>query len=103
MSFIVRFVQRYPYSERAAFMKAEAKFAAMEQRRHDLPKGRRSQPYAGREPANTLIWECEFPSLAEAEGAVARMSADPEHEALLQEALPYMTDAYTEIYEVLEF
>lgn len=102
MPYVVRFVQHYPLSQRTAFMNAEAKFAAMERRRNDFPKGRRSQPYAGREPSNTLIWECEFPSLAEAQAALSQMSADAEHEALLREAVPSMTDTYTEINEILE-
>jgi hypothetical protein len=103
MAYIVRFVQRYLPERRAAFMKVEAKFAAMEQRRNDFPKGRRCQPYAGREPSNTLIWESEFPSLAEAQAALSRISADAEHGALFREQEPYMTESYTEINEVLDF
>ena len=103
MAYTVRFVQRYLPEQRAAFMKVEGKFAAMEQRRNDWPKGRRSQPYAGREPSHTLIWECEFPSLAEAQAALSRISADAEHEALFGEQAPYMTETYTEINEVLDF
>lgn len=103
MAYVLRFVQRYLPEQRAAFMELEAKFAAMERRRSDLPTGRRSQPYAGREPLQTLIWECEFPSLPEAQAALAKMSADPEHEALFQEQVPYMTETYTEINEILDF
>ena len=103
MAYIVRFVQHYHPEQRAAFMEVEAKFAAMEQRRTDWPKGRRSQPFAGREPSHTLIWESEFPSLAEAQAALSRISADAEHEALFREQAPYMTRTYTEINEVLDF
>ena len=103
MAYIVRFVQHYLPEQRAAFMKVEAKFAAMEQRRNDWPTGRRSQPYAGREPSHTLIWESEFPSLAEAQAALSGIAADAEHEALFQEQAPYMTESYTEINEVLDF
>jgi len=102
MAYIVRFVQRYRPEHRAAFMKVEAKFAAMEQRRTDWLKGRRSQPFAGREPSHTLIWESEFPSLAEAEEALLKISTDAEHAALFEEQAPYMTESYTEINEVLE-
>ena len=103
MPYIVRLVQRYNPEQRAAFMNVEAKFAAIEQRRSDFPKGRRSQPYAGREPSNTLIWESEFPSLAEAQAALAKISSDREHEALFREQVPYMSELYTEIDEILEF
>ncbi|MBZ5670398.1 MAG: hypothetical protein LAO04_11785 [Acidobacteriia bacterium] len=102
MPYIVRFVQRYTPEQRCAFMKVEEKFAAMEQRRSDFPRGRRSQPYAGREPSNTLVWESEFPSLAAAQAALAKISGDSEHEALFREQVPYMTEAYTEIDEILE-
>ncbi len=102
MPYIVRFIQRYAPEQRTAFMKVEAKFAAMEQRRNDFPRGRRSQPYAGREPSNTLIWECEFPSLAEAKAALAKISSDQEHETLLREQVGYMSELYTEIDEILE-
>jgi len=103
MAYILRFVQRYQPKDREAFMNLEAKFAALEQRRSDFPKGRRSQPYVGREPLNTLIWECEFPSLAEAQAALARISSDPEHAALFLQQVPYMGELYTEINEVLDF
>jgi hypothetical protein len=84
-------------------MELEAKFAAMEKRRTDFPKGRRSQPYAGREPSNTLIWECEFPSLAEAQAALAMIPTDREHDELFRQQVRFMTELYTEIDEVLEF
>jgi hypothetical protein len=102
MAYIVRFVQHYLPEQRAAFMKVEAKFAAMEQRRTDWPKGRRSQPFAGREPSHTLIWESEFPSLAEAEVALSKISTDAEHTALFAEQAPYMTESYAEINEILD-
>ena len=103
MTYILRFVQRYAVADRARFMALEAQFAALERRRPDLPQGRRSQPYAGREPSCTLIWECEFPTLAAVHDALARLSADPEHEALFQQQASYMAEAFTEIYEVLDF
>ena len=101
MAYILRFVQRYLPAERSRFMELEAQFAELERRRPDWPKGRRSQPYAGREQTCTLVWECEFPTLAALEAALALMACDPEHERLFREAAPTMTDMYTEIYEVL--
>lgn len=71
MPYVLRLMQRFRLEARAAFMSLEAAFAALEKRRADFPKCRRVQPYAGREPVNTLIWECEFAALAEAERALA--------------------------------
>jgi len=102
MAFVLRFVQRYRPEDREVFLKLEAKFAAMERRRKGYPKGRRSQPYAGREETSTLIWECEFPTLEAAQKGLAEMAGDAEHEKLYKEQVPYMTEAYTEIYEVLD-
>jgi hypothetical protein len=102
MAYILRFVQRYNPSDTAAFMALEAKFAALERTSAGLPHGRRSQPFAGKEPNNTLIWECQFPSLQEAQQAVAALSASKEHQGLLRQQARYMTDAWTEIYQVLE-
>ena len=102
MSYVVRFVQTYLPGQRADFMELEARFASLEQRRSDFPKGRRSQPYVGREPSNTLVWECEFPTLAAAQAALEKIKGDEEHEALFREQSRYTTKVYTEIDEILE-
>jgi hypothetical protein len=103
MPFILRFVQSFRPDDREAFMKLEADFAAMEQRRSDFPQGRRRQPYAGRLPTNTLICEFEYATLAEVQQALATLAGDAEHERLFRLQAPYMLDAWTEIDEVLEF
>jgi len=103
MPFVLRFVQGYRPANREKFMAVEAKFAAMEKRRTEYPKGRRLQPYTGRLATNTIICEFQFDTLREAEDALAMISADGEHDSLLAEQLPYMEDSYSEIYEVLEF
>jgi hypothetical protein len=102
MTFVLRFVQRFRPADEKAFLALEARFAALEQRRKGLPKGRRMRPYAGREPSNTLIWECAFPTLEGAREALDRLASDPEHERLLRRQIPFFLEAYTEIYEVLE-
>jgi len=102
MRYILRFVQRYRQADREAFLRLEADFSSMEKRRPDWPQGRRRQPYAGREPVNTLIWESEFSTLADVQQALAHIASDPEHEELFRRQVPYMMDAYTEIDEVLE-
>lgn len=103
MSCVLRFVQRFQPSEKRAFLALEAKFAALERRKPEFPKGRRLLPYAGREPGNTLIWECEFRSLSAAQQALKLLEEDRDHEKLFRKQSPYMADCYTEIYEVLEF
>jgi len=102
MPYVLRFVQRYRPADEKAFLALEAKFAALERRDPQLPKGRRSRPYAGREPGHTLVWECEFPTLAAAQRGLDRISSSPEHARLLKKQVPYFLEAFTEIYEVLE-
>jgi len=102
MPYVLRFVQRFRAGDEAAFMTLEAQFAALE-RRKGWPRGRRSRPFAGREPANTLVWECELATLAEVNQALATLGRDPDHARLLRRQIPYFLEAWTEIYEVLEF
>ena len=102
MAYILRFVQRFRPADERAFMALERQFAALERRKRGFPRGRRTRPYAGREPGNTLVWESEFPTLAEAQGALARLAADRDHERLLKRQLPFFLDAWTEIHEVLD-
>ncbi len=103
MAYILRFVQRFRPADDAAFMALERQFAALERTKRGYPRGRRSRPYAGREPLHTLIWEGEFPTLAAAQQALARLAGDPDHARLLKKQLPYFLEAWTEIDEVLEF
>lgn len=103
MPFVLRFVQKFHPKDRDEFMQWESKFAAMEQRRDNLPRGRRSQPVTGQLPTNSLIWECEFASLAQAQEAIVSLSNDEEHELLYRRQVAYLTEAYTEINEVLDF
>jgi hypothetical protein len=102
MPYVLRFVQRYRPANEKAFLTLEAKFAALERRHRDFPQGRRSRPYAGREPAHTLVWECEFDTLAAAQKGLDRISSSPEHARLLKKQVPFFLEAFTEIYEVLE-
>ena len=102
MAYVLRFVQRFRAKDEAAFMSLEREFAALE-RRKGWPRGRRSRPFAGREPANTLVWECELPTLAAVNDAVTRMAKDPDHARLLKRQIPFFREAWTEVFEVLDF
>jgi hypothetical protein len=101
-SYVLRFVQRFRAKDDAAFMALEARFAALE-RRKGWPRGRRCRPFAGREPGNTLVWECELPSLEAVRRALATLGDDRDHARLLKKQIPFFLEAWTEVYEVLDF
>ena len=101
MSYVLRFVQRFRAEDETAFMALEAQFAALE-RRKGWPRGRRSRPFAGREPVHTLVWETELATLAAVNDTVAAMGKDPDHERLLKRQVPFFLEAWTEVYEVLD-
>jgi hypothetical protein len=101
MAYVLRFVQRFQAKDEAAFMALEAQFAALE-RRKGWPRGRRSRPFAGREPGNTLVWECELETLAAVNGTIATLGADADHTRLLRRQIPFFVEAWTEVYEVLD-
>jgi len=102
MAYVLRFVQRFRAKDERAFMELEARFADLE-RRKGWPRGRRSRPFAGREPANTLVWECELQTLEEVNRTLATLARDPDHARLLKRQIPYFLEAWTEVYEVLDF
>ena len=102
MAYVLRFVQRFRPADERAFLALEAQFAALERRQRDFPKGRRLRPYAGRESAHTLIWECEFPSLQAAQRGLECLSSSRDHARLLKKQIPYFLEAWTGIYEVLD-
>jgi hypothetical protein len=103
MAYVLRFVQRFRISDQDAFLELERKFAELEKKTAGAPRGRRMRPVAGREPGQTLIWEFEFPSLEKVHAALDGMAGDPEHGRLFALQSPMMLEAYTEIYEVLDY
>jgi hypothetical protein len=102
MAFKLRFVQRFESRHREEFMQLEKKFVELEQSAPDFPKGRRYTPYCGREPLNTLIWECDFPTLEEAQSALSFLEQDERHTVLYREQVVYFLESYAEIYKPLE-
>ena len=102
MPYVLRFIQHFRPADEKAFLTLEARFAALERKTKGFPRGRRSRPYAGRESVHTLVWECEFATLAAAQQGLRRMSSHPEHARLLRRQVPFFVEAWTEIYEVLE-
>jgi hypothetical protein len=99
MAYLLRFVQRYSPANKKEFLALEKEFAQLERTTAGFPKGKRYLPYAGREPGNTLIWECEFPTMNELHQALSMLEKDEQHEALYRQQVPYFLEAYTEIYE----
>jgi hypothetical protein len=102
MAYVLRFVQRFRADDEAAFMALERQFADLE-RRKGWPQGRRSRPVSGRDPAHTLVWECELETLAEVNRVLATLGTDPDHARLLKRQSRYFLEAWTEVYEVLDF
>ncbi len=103
MTYVLRFIQSYKPAHRQEFLALEAQFQDLERQSETLPKGRRFQPLAGSEPTHTLIWECEFPSLAAVQDALRSFDNDPKHTVLLQQQAPYIVQMRTEILECLTF
>jgi hypothetical protein len=102
MHYVLRFVQHFNLADERIFMALERQFAELERQHAQFPKGRRLQPISGREPRHTLVWECEMPSLAAVNEALATFSATMDHERPFQQQAPTMLDSSTEIYEVLD-
>ena len=102
MSVVMRIVQQYDIRREKQWMDLEKKFAALEKKRPDFPKGRRLKPISGPYACNTLIWECEFPSLDAAKQVLDFFAGDAGHEALLKKQLPLFEQAKIEFYDKLE-
>mgnify|MGYP001314958262 CR=1 FL=1 len=102
MGYLLRFVQKFDPSSRAAFLELERQFAALEREAPEFPKGRRYVPLAGRDPGNAIVWECEFATLAALGEALALLERDERHERLYRQQAPYFQEVYTEIYETFE-
>lgn len=103
MAYRLRFVQRFRISDEKCFMELERRFAELERASAELPKGTRFRPISGREPVQTLIWECDFDSMSELHQAQTALASAPEHGHLFDQQSPMMLEAFTEIYELLDF
>ncbi len=101
MSVILRLVQQFQPSKKQEFLALEKQFAALEHQ-GTLPKGERMLPIAGREAANTIIWQGRFENLCAAEAALKIFETNSEHTELANQQLPYFKDAWVEFYEVLD-
>ena len=102
MAIIMRLIQQYDPQHKAEFHALEKQFAELEHRGL-LPRGQRSVPISGREPANTIVWECRFDSLSDGENALKLMEDSPEHTELGQKQHHMFQQSWTEFYEILDY
>ena len=102
MSYKLRFVQQFVQKDIKEYLELEKEFEKFERMRPDAPKGRRYLAYSGRDPSNTLIWECDFATLEEAQKAQVFFLTDTQHEELFQRQSQYILCTYTEIYRPLD-
>jgi len=103
MSVTLRVVQNYDIRHEKEFLEHERSFAELERRRPDYVRGKRAKPIPGPEPANTLIWECEFPSLKAADDWLAFLAGDEEHGRLFARQQPFFQSARIEFCENLDY
>ncbi len=102
MPYLLRFVQKFQESNQAEFLELEKKFIHLEESAAEFPKGKRFLPYAGRESSNTLIWECEFPTMQAVQDALDLLNRDPRHTELFQQQVQFFEESYVEIYQAFD-
>jgi hypothetical protein len=102
MAIVMRLIQQYLPSHKQQFHALEKQFAELEHR-GILPRGERFAPISGREPANTIVWQCRFDSLAAAEKVLKQIEDSPEHTELAKTQHPWFQQSWVEFYEVLEY
>lgn len=103
MSVTLRILQQYDVRNERAFLELEKKFAQLEARRPDYPKGRRMKPISGLLPCNTLVWECVFPDIETARQALTFFEGDPAHEKLFSKQVAFFENVRIEFYENLDY
>jgi hypothetical protein len=99
---IMRLIQQYQPSRKQEFHALEKQFAELEHR-GILPAGERLVPISGREPGNTIIWQCRFDSLAAAEKALKQIDSSAEHTDLAKKQHPMFQQSWVEFYETLDY
>ena len=90
MSYKLRFVQIFKQEYAKEYLEIEKQFAEFEKNVADAPTGKRYISCAGRDASNTLIWECDFPTLQEVHKAQAFFLTDSQHEDLFQTQSKYI-------------
>ena len=99
MAIKMRILQTYAVAYEKEFLALEKKFAALETRYRNFPRGVRYKPLAGAQPTNTLIWECDFPTLDAARAALEFFAGNVHHEALARQQRKYFKEVRIEFLE----
>jgi len=99
----MRILQEYDIRNEREFLALERKFAELERKRPDYPKGRRMKPLSASQACNTLVWQCEFPTLEEARAALSFFEGDAAHEKLFRKQVAYFKNVRVEFYENLDY
>lgn len=102
MAVLMRLVQQYNPAQKKEFHDLEKQFAELEHRGL-LPRGERLAPIAGREAANTIVWQCRFESLAVAETAIQQIELSTEHTELARKQHPMFQQSWVEFYDILDY
>lgn len=102
MAVVMRLIQQYDPKHKQDFHALEKQFAELEHR-GILPRGERFIPISGREPANTIVWQCRFESLSAAEIAIKKIDACDEHTELAKKQHPMFQQSWVEFYELLDY
>ena len=102
MAILLRLIQQFQPAHKQEFHDLEKQFAELEVR-GILPRGERFVPISGREPANTIVWQGRFDSLAAAEKALKLFEDNPEHTVLAKKQHPMFQQSWVEFYEVMEY
>jgi hypothetical protein len=102
MSYLFRFVQTYQPSAAQTFFELEARFKELERRSSQFPQDRQSQLMSEGEPTNTLIWDGNFSSLQDLQGALKTIAEDPTHTALFEKQLSLIVAMRTEVCKILD-
>lgn len=102
MAVIMRLIQQYDPHHKTEFHALEKQFAELEHKGL-LPRGERLIPISGREPANTIIWQCRFDSLSAAEKVMKQIDESGPHTELAKKQHPMFQQSWIEFYEVLDY
>jgi hypothetical protein len=103
MGVVMRIIQQFDPAHEDDFMELEEKFHELERNRQDYPQGKRMQPISSHEPANTLVWQYEFPDLDAAYKTLTFFSGDMGHEELFRKQVIYIKQVKIEFYKTLDF
>jgi hypothetical protein len=102
MPYLLRYVQQFRAEAADEFIDIERQFMRLESEDPLFPKGKRYTACFSAESQNTLVWECEFPTLGQAISAHEYLAGNEAHAALFAKQARLIISARAEIYQPLE-